>query len=94
MKLFDQGLQGDGDGRRNGSDSDKEVMVSCAYCGLEVSEDVAIEAGWEPYFFLTETKEAGKPCCVKCTVEHLMDFPNDPIIRGPEHVPPGMTLED
>jgi hypothetical protein len=66
---------------------DETDMMTCAFCGATVPDvDAAVEAGWEPYFWITETVTGDGSVCPQCSREHLRDHSNDPIIKpGHKH---------
>ena len=42
----------------------------CYFCETETTLDAAIDAGWEPSFFVDEEQE-GSECCPDCAAKHL-----------------------
>lgn len=56
--------------------------VMCLFCRAVVPVDVAVDAGWEPYFWYVDDhgeRCVEAPTCPTCTAEHLEA---DPLDRG------------
>jgi hypothetical protein len=60
-------------------------MLSCDLCGLVEDEDQAIEDGWVPYFWVTETVLRDSPVCPSRARKHLEDFDEEPMLK-PGHL--------
>jgi hypothetical protein len=51
-------------------------MLTCAFCGSTVPDtESAINAGWEPNFWRSDTHFVPHPACGTCCREHL-EFPD------------------
>ena len=58
-------------------------LLRCAFCGVGIDHEEAIEAGWTPYFYRDETTICDDPVCPVWSAKHLHDFENEPIVKPP-----------
>jgi hypothetical protein len=56
-------------------------MVRCDLCGRVEDRDRAIEMGWCPYYWVTETVRREEPVCPECASKHLQGFEDEPILK-------------
>jgi hypothetical protein len=58
------------------------VMARCDLCGRIQEDNRAIEEGWWPYFWITQTIRRDEPVCPVCAHEHLEGFEVEPILKA------------
>ncbi len=69
-------------------------MLRCALCGRAEDEDRAIEDGWVPDYWVTETVRRDNPVCPACAREHMEGFDVEPILKPGHLIAAGEWSED
>jgi hypothetical protein len=56
-------------------------IIRCDLCGRIEDDGRAIEAGWWPYFWLTQGVRREESVCPECAREHPEGFDEEPILK-------------
>ena len=70
-------------------------VVKCDFCGRTVDGvEAAVDAGWEPSYWLDATTETGDPVCPNCQGKYLDRDGNDLGIVKAGMTPPRLNRRD